>query len=1062
MATTNKTNNFLLAKYVDADSFFLNSLLELKGLEDKYGSTLGLITSIDLSANCLTGEIPKEIGSLLQTFDNLSYVGNHPLTKNCTSKGIPTDVANNGGSSEGNKVNSLYVSIALGFVMGFWGVVAPLFFIRSSRIAYYRKLDHICGKLYGEREALLKFKNHLIDPSNRLSSWVEGGDCCEWTGVVCHNSTGHVNQLHLASLSEPDNSAPDAECEAYYNSLLGGKISPSLLELKHLSSLDLSHNNFRSIRIPKFFGLLESLTYINLSQAQFQGAIPHNLGNLSKLQYLDLGGNNLQSKSLQWVSGLSSLQYLDLLSADLSEATDWVQVTFKLPSLLELHLSGCGLDNDPSPTSVNSTKSLVVLDLSRNSLSSVPKWIFSLHGLVSIDLSVNSLEGPIPDYFGNISFLEVLDLHWNYLNSSIPNSLYSLNRLEFLSLSGNQLQGTISSAIGKLSSVTHLDVSENQLNGQIPLSIGQLSSLEWFDVSENQLNGQIPLSIGQLSSLELFDVSENQLNGTFPLSFGRLESLKTLACQYNLLEGAVLETHFSNLTRLTTLVASHNRLRFEPNSSWIPPFHCEWIELGHWHLGPKFPEWLKFQKKLSYLDISYAGISDVMPTWFLNLPTQFKYLNLSSNQLRGEISYLNVRDIVDLSSNRFIGPLPKVLPTLLFLIVSNNSFSGSLFQLLCSSSSRKQMAVLDIDKNLISGDIPDCFNHCQDLVVLNLGSNNLTGKIPPSLWHLNLSMLNIRNNTMFGELPSTLQNFPFLRMLDLSENHFSGSIPTWIGDKLSSLVILSLRSNNFNGHIPRKVCDLQFLQNLDLAHNNISGVIPKCFNNLSAMSTTSKTNTEVLALPHAEDLYFPSFFLNALLVLKGREDEYGSTLGLVTSMDLSTNSLTGEIPKEIGSLVGLLSLNFSGNLLTGNIPDSIGNMELMESLDLSMNRLIGEIPPNFSNLNFLNHFNVSYNFLTGQIPTSTQLQSFENLSYMGNHLCGPPLTMNCTSKGIPSDIANNGSSSEGSKVNWLYVSIVLGFVMGFWGVVAPLFFIRSWRIAYYRKLDHICGKLYVF
>ncbi|KAK8329604.1 hypothetical protein V6Z12_A11G333600 [Gossypium hirsutum] len=837
--------------------------------------------------------------------------------------------------------------------------------------------------IQSEREALLKFKNHLIDPSNKLSSWVERGDCCKWIGVVCHNSTGHVHQLHLAAPSPFD----FAEWDAYRQSKLEGKINPSLLELKHLSSLDLSNNNFSSIHIPKFFGLLEILTYLKLSQAQFHGAISHNLGNISKLQYLDLGGNDLKSKSLQWVSGLSFLQYLDLSSADLHKANDWVQVTFKLPSLLELYLSDCGLEDVPSSISVNSSKSLVILDLFRNSLSSVPKWIFSLHGLVSIDLSDSSLEGPIPDYFGNISILE------------------------FFSLSDNQLQGTISSAIGNLSSVTYLDLSENQLNGQIPLSIGQLSSLELFDVSENQLNGQIPLSIGELSSLELFDVSENQLNGTFPLSIGELSSLKYLDFGYNLLEGVVLETHFSNLTRLTTLAASHNRLRFEPNSSWIPPFQCERIELGHWHLGPKFPQWLKFQKKLSYLDISYAGISDVMPTWFLNLPTQFEYLNLSSNQLRGEISYLNVSNFVDLSSNRFIGPLPRVLPTLLVLILSNNSFSGSLFELLCNSSSRKWMVVLYIDKNLISGNIPDCWNHWQGLDLLNLGSNNLTGKISPSLWHLNLTMLNLRNNRMFGELPSTLQNSLHLVMLDLSENHFSGSIPAWIGDKLSNLAILSLRSNNFDGHIPHKICDLQFLQNLDLAHNNISGVIPKCFNNLSAMATTNKTNNF---------------------------DEYGSTLGLVTSMDLSANSLTGEIPKEIGSLVGLLSLNFSGNLLIGNIPESIGNMELMESLDLSMNRL------------------------NGQIPTSTQLQSFENLSYMGNHLCGPPLTKNCTAKGIPTDIANNGSSSEGRKVNSPYVSLALGFVMGFWGVVAPLFFIRSWRIAYYRKLDHIYGKLYVF
>ncbi|KAL1075230.1 hypothetical protein V6Z11_D11G346400 [Gossypium hirsutum] len=312
--------------------------------------------------------------------------------------------------------------------------------------------------------------------------------------------------------------------------------------------------------------------------------------------------------------------------------------------------------------------------------------------------------------------------------------------------------------------------------------------------------------------------------------------------------------------------------------------------------------------------------------------------------------------------------------------------------------------LVDIDFIVNDLSVLKCVFKNKRLVLLNLGSNNLTGKIPPSLWHLNLKMLNLQNNTMFGELPSTLQNSPNFIMFDLSENRFSGSVPAWI-------------------------------------------VIPKCFNNLTAMTTTNKASNFVLEVFG----YADSFFLNALLVLKGREDEYGSTLGLVTSMDRSANSLTGEIPKEIGSLVGLLSLNFSGNLLTGNIPDSIGKMKLMESLDLSMNRLNGEIPPSFSKLNFLNHFNVSYNNLTGQIPTSTQLQSFENLSYVGNHLWGRPLTKNCTSKGIPIEVANNGSSREG----------ILGFVMGFWGVVAPLFFIRSWRHAYYRKLDHVGRKLYV-
>ncbi|MBA0619301.1 hypothetical protein Godav_028503 [Gossypium davidsonii] len=143
-----------------------------------------------------------------------------------------------------------------------------------------------------------------------------------------------------------------------------------------------------------------------------------------------------------------------------------------------------------------------------------------------------------------------------------------------------------------------------------------------------------------------------------------------------------------------------------------------------------------------------------MPTWFLNLPTQFEYLNLSYNQLNGGISYLNVTNSIDLSSNRFTGPLPRVLSTLRYLFLSNNSFSGSLSELICNPS-LKEMVALYIDINLLTGEIPDCWNHWENLSYLNLGNNNLTGKIPPTLGYTNPCMLNLRNNSMFGELPST-------------------------------------------------------------------------------------------------------------------------------------------------------------------------------------------------------------------------------------------------------------------------------------------------------------------
>ncbi|KAH7533488.1 hypothetical protein FEM48_Zijuj03G0125600 [Ziziphus jujuba var. spinosa] len=100
------------------------------------------------------------------------------------------------------------------------------------------------------------------------------------------------------------------------------------------------------------------------------------------------------------------------------------------------------------------------------------------------------------------------------------------------------------------------------------------------------------------------------------------------------------------------------------------------------------------------------------------------------------------------------------------------------------------------------------------------------------------------------------------------------------------------------------------------------------------------------------------------VVIKGREVEYSSMLNLVKSMDLSSNSLYGEIPVELTSLK-LQTLNLSNNHLVGEIPSNIGDMRWLESLDMSKNQLSGPIPRSFSNLTFLSYLNLSYNSFTG-------------------------------------------------------------------------------------------------
>lgn len=942
-----------------------------------------------------------------------------------------------------------------------------------------------------EKRALLSFKQYLNDPSNRLSSWHAKDDCCKWSGVVCDNFTGHVRELHLQNPC-----VTKGGDDAFRRLQLSGQINPSLLNLKHLSYLDLSRNDFGGIPIPSFIGSLVSLRRLNLSRAGFGGIIPHHLGNLSLLQSLDLRVSNayiLEVENLQWLSTLLCLEHLDLSRVNLQDSPNWLQVINMLSSLVELHMSDCQLEYIHPIRDINFT-SLSVLDLSRNLFSfTVPNWIFSLKSLVSLHLSRNGFEGPIPIGLKNMTSLRNLDLSWNGFNSTIPDWLYSFSRLESLDLSSNVLQGTISSDIKNLTSIITLDLSNNKLQGKIPISsLRNLCNLKVFvlsgnklegeEVSElfqalsscnsnpleslrlsmNRLSGHLTDQIGQFKHLQFLDLSGNSISGPIPQSLGNLSKLETLLINDNLLEGVVSEAHFANLTSLSLLRAYGNQLILNiSHRNWIPPFQLGQLELRGWQLGPWFPMWLQSQKDLVYLDLSQTRISDRIPDWFWNFSSSLGYLNLSHNQIHGKISYIPKFDStspeVYLASNQFTGPLPSMSPNINALDLSNNFFSGNISHFLCDEKDEpNQLEYLNLEGNLLSRDIPNCWMSWNSLRIIALGSNNLSGNIPSSMGILSgLSSLHLRRNTLSGEVPSSLQNCTKLKAIDLGENQFIGTIPNWFGYSFSYLNVLGLRSNRFHGEIPSELCSLQELQILDLANNHLSGRIPLCLKNLSSM-----TVKQTIIHGSSYAFYYDQIFDNAFVVTKGREIEYDTILSLATSIDLSNNHIFGEIPEELTSLVGLISLNFSKNRLTGKIPEKIGNMNSLESIDFSRNQLSGKIPPSMSGMTFLSHFNISHNDLSGKIPLSTQFQSLGTSSFIGNaELCGVPLTKNCGEDGLTTPDTREKEEEEDGKfeVAGFYLSMAIGFVLSFAGVCGPLMFSRSWRRLYYQFIDE---KLY--
>ena len=203
---------------------------------------------------------------------------------------------------------------------------------------------------------------------------------------------------------------------------------------------------------------------------------------------------------------------------------------------------------------------------------------------------------------------------------------------------------------------------------------------------------------------------------------------------------------------------------------------------------------------------------------------------------------------------------------------------------------------------------------------------------------------------------------------------------------------------------------------------------------------------------------------------KGKEREYKNILGLLKSIDLSSNNLIGQIPGEIVELVGLVSLNLSRNRLTGQITLEIDMLQSLDALDLSKNQLSGGIPSSLSHIDHLSVLDLSNNNLSGKIPTSPQLDTFNASSYEGNpNLCGAPLPKKCPGEEIAQNPAMIGSrehagmqdEKEGFISIGFYVSVALGFIAGFWGVVGTLILNMSLRVAYFRFLNDFKDRLYV-
>ncbi|KAI6697207.1 hypothetical protein NL676_017326 [Syzygium grande] len=241
-------------------------------------------------------------------------------------------------------------------------------------------------------------------------------------------------------------------------------------------------------------------------------------------------------------------------------------------SLQQLSLKSNPALVGPIPPQISSLKSLEVLTLSQNRLTSfIPVEVFSLESLIHLDLSYNLLIGTIPFQIGNLKNLVGLDLSYNSLGGSIPSTISQLGQLQKLDLSSNSLTGRIPDTIDKLNSLVFIALSNNGLRGKFPTGVSKLQNLQYFIMENNPMDIPLPVEFGMLVKLQELRLANSRYSGTIPPSFTQLMNLSTLSLQNNQLTGEI-PVGLGTLSHIYHLNLSRNLL------TGVVPFDASFLK----------------------------------------------------------------------------------------------------------------------------------------------------------------------------------------------------------------------------------------------------------------------------------------------------------------------------------------------------------------------------------------------------------------------------------------------------------------------------------------------------
>ncbi|GLJ25351.1 hypothetical protein SUGI_0485470 [Cryptomeria japonica] len=454
-------------------------------------------------------------------------------------------------------------------------------------------------------------------------------------------------------------------------------------------------------------------------------------------------------------------------------------------------------------------------------------------------------------------------------------------------------------------------------------------------------------------------------------------------------------------------------------SSWnfsIDP--CDSVGTSQFICGIRCDVKVKGRKRITSLTLDQPGYRGSLDPSIGNL-RQLTELYLAGNAFHGiipqSIGRLTKLNKLDLSGNMFSGSLPHSLgklKSLQVLSLSNNRLSGSLPH---SLNSLENLITLDLSYNMLSGMIPP-MGGLRELESFDLSSNRLVGAIPSDL-PVSLSQMLLRSNFLTGQLPSSLSRLQNLGVLDISCNRLSGKIDGFLLSN-PELQQLNLSNNSFTAISVQNLSAMDSqLVAVDIGFNKISGLLPSNIVTLQSLASLS--------------LRYNRFYgpIPADYGVKVAAEVHP-----LVRLYLDGNYLSGEVPPQFLNINENISGSFANNCLKScpsNVllcqeaqrPASEFDSQLV-ALDIGFNKISGVLPSNIVTLQSLASLSLSYNRFYGPIPAdygaraAADVHPLVRLYLDGNYLNGeiPSQFLNISSENISGSFANNCLKSCPSSV----------------------------------------------